>query len=517
MGYTVDEPEAAEPAFGPADYAAWPLMIRWMLRLLVVAASVLVAVAVACRLGMEPEPAAESLQRDGVRHGRLWRRPRASSRPRCRPGSISVADLRGPPSGIPDVKLTLVAQQASVRLASGKVVEAWTFNGRVPGPPIRARRGDLVEVTLVNRDIDDGVTAHWHGVDVPNAEDGVAGVTQDAVRPGARYRYRFRVDQEGSFWYHSHQVGSEQVRRGLCGPLTLLPRTPSSTRELDVPVVTHLFTGSFAIGADDTLQHRAVAPATTVRLRLVNTDDTPRRYVLAGTPFRVAAIDGTELNAPPPIENQTLELGGGARYDVTFTMPPTPVRLQVVDAPAGIVFSANGSGDVAATDSRVLFDPSSYGSPKATRLGSMARFDRRFRLVITRKPGFFDGRPGLQWAVNGEIYPRTPMFMVSTGDLVKMEIDNRTNSFHPMHLHGHHMLVLSRNGRPVRGSPWWVDTLNVRPKEQYEVAFLADNPGLWMDHCHNLQHAAKGLTMHVVYKGITTPFEAGEASGNHPE
>ncbi len=86
-----------------------------------------------------------------------------------------------------------------------------------------------------------------------------------------------------------------------------------------------------------------------------------------------------------------------------------------------------------------------------------------------------------------------------------------------MHLHGHHMLVLSRNGRPVTGSPWWVDTLNVGPDETYEAAFRADNPGLWMDHCHNLLHAADGLTMHVVYEGVTTPFRAGENAGNHPE
>ena len=138
-------------------------------------------------------------------------------------------------------------------------------------------------------------------------------------------------------------------------------------------------------------------------------------------------------------------------------------------------------------------------------------------MTISRKPGFLNGRPGLQWAVNGRIYPRTPMFMVREGELVRMRIVNRTGAYHPMHLHGHRMLVLSRNGRPVTGSPWWVDTLNVGPDEEYEAAFRADNPGLWMDHCHNLRHAAEGLTMHVVYEGVTTPFRAGDDAGNHPQ
>ncbi|MBA3566646.1 MAG: multicopper oxidase domain-containing protein, partial [Actinobacteria bacterium] len=145
--------------------------------------------------------------------------------------SVSVADLRGPQNGAPDVRVTLTAQKASVRLASGKLVEAWTFNGRVPGPPLQARKNQFVEVTLANRDIEDGVTIHWHGVNVPNAEDGVAGVTQDAVRPGGRYRYRFRVEQEGSYWYHSHQVGSEQVRPRALRRADLPSRRPVEANE----------------------------------------------------------------------------------------------------------------------------------------------------------------------------------------------------------------------------------------------------------------------------------------------
>jgi FtsP/CotA-like multicopper oxidase with cupredoxin domain len=86
-----------------------------------------------------------------------------------------------------------------------------------------------------------------------------------------------------------------------------------------------------------------------------------------------------------------------------------------------------------------------------------------------------------------------------------------------MHLHGHHMRVLSRDGVPVRGSPWWVDTLNVQDGEEYEVAFRADNPGVWMLHCHILDHAAAGLNMHLAYEGYRTPFEVGGDVENDPE
>ena len=108
----------------------------------------------------------------------------------------------------------------------------------------------------------------------------------------------------------------------------------------------------------------------------------------------------------------------------------------------------------------------------------------------------------MQWTINGGIYPDVPTFVVEEGDLVKVTVENDTDSVHPMHLHGHHALVLSRDGQAVTGSPWWTDTLDVEPNERYELAFRADNPGLWMDHCHNLKHAAEGLTMHLAYAGI---------------
>lgn len=86
-----------------------------------------------------------------------------------------------------------------------------------------------------------------------------------------------------------------------------------------------------------------------------------------------------------------------------------------------------------------------------------------------------------------------------------------------MHLHGHHALVLSRDGKAATGSPWWVDSLNVANGETYEVGLVANNPGLWMDHCHNLPHAAQGLVSHLMYSNVKTPFTVGGKTRNEPE
>ena len=86
-----------------------------------------------------------------------------------------------------------------------------------------------------------------------------------------------------------------------------------------------------------------------------------------------------------------------------------------------------------------------------------------------------------------------------------------------MHLHGHHAVVLSRDGVRSTGSPLWVDSLNVGDGETYDIAFVADNPGIWMDHCHNLPHAEEGLVAHLAYEGVTTPFAVGGSERNAAE
>jgi FtsP/CotA-like multicopper oxidase with cupredoxin domain len=427
---------------------------------------------------------------------------------------VSVDSLRGP-NGKPDRRFSLVAKKANVTLSSGRTMDAWTFNGQVPGPELRVRQGELVEVTLVNEDIEDGVTIHWHGVDVPNAEDGVAGVTQDAVMPGERHVYRFRTKQLGTFWYHSHQVSSKQVRRGLYGALVIEGKEPGPGT-LDLVTIAHDFSGRTALGIDDGVQRRDVARGTAVRLRIVNTNSSPERFVLTGSPFRVVAIDGTELHGPTPLEGKALYLGGGGRYDVAFVMPESSVRLGVEGSSTALVLGRSVPADPPEGSVGEDFDPTDYGRPTPTPLKT-ARFDRIFEQDLGQRIGFIDGRPGYHWAINGKLFPKTPMYMVRRGDLVKMRIVNNTGTVHPMHLHGHHVLVLSRNGKPTTGSPWWVDTLNVEPDEEYEVAFRADNPGIWMDHCHNLPHARDGMTMHVAYEGVTTSFRLGDGPDNHPE
>jgi len=411
-------------------------------------------------------------------------------------------------SGPADVAVTLVARAA--RLPFGSGFDGYTLNGGSPGPVLRAEVGQLVEVRLVNESVPAGITLHWHGVDVPNSADGVAGVTQDAVPVGGEYTYRFRARQAGTFWYHSHQVAHEQVARGLFGALVI---TPAGGVGRDEVAAVHLYGGARTINGQPGDLRLDAQPGERVRVRVINTDNGPMPIWGGGAAYRLLAVDGMDLHEPGPVDGAALELTAGARADLEIVVPAAGARIEMAGAVAAVLGPAGVAPGPTRRPAQDL-DLLGYGTPAALPFDPAAA-TRRFEYAIGRWPGFLDGLPGMWWTVNGRMYPDVPMFMVSEGDIVTMRISNDSGEVHPMHLHGHHAVVLARNGVPATGSPWWVDSLNVRDGESYDVAFRADNPGLWMDHCHQLKHAAEGLTAHLMYDGVTTPYRIG--GPNTPE
>ncbi|HEX7746781.1 MAG TPA: multicopper oxidase family protein [Micromonosporaceae bacterium] len=430
----------------------------------------------------------------------------------------SVSDLRGPATPEPGRavrRYTLTARTATITLSSGRRVEAWTFDGQVPGPHLTAEVGDLVEVTLRNADIGVGATLHWHGYDVPAGEDGVPGLTQDAVRPGQEFVYRFRANQVGTYWYHTHSMSHRGVRMGLYGTLVVMaPRATGPGLDVSVPV--HTFGGTVVFGNHDQFDERRVTPGVPVRLRLINTDSRPHRFTLAGTAYRIVAIDGGDLSGPTQVNRVGLHLSAGGRYDLAFAMPEAVVTL-LADGDRGRglrLWPARGTGagpdaQMADTSGWPDLDPTRYGTAGSTPIDARNRFDRDFTLVLDRGLTLADGRPRFAFTVNGRAHPDIPTQYVREGDLVRLAIVNRSFAIHPWHLHGHHVLVLARDGRPPTGSPLWLDTFDVLPGETWQVAFRADNPGVWANHCHDLDHAEAGMMLHLAYDGIAT------SSGGH--
>jgi FtsP/CotA-like multicopper oxidase with cupredoxin domain len=119
----------------------------------------------------------------------------------------------------------LEARETTWELAPGKTMRAMAYNGQIPGPEIRAREGERLRIVLKNS-LAEPTTIHWHGVDVPNAMDGVPGVTQKPVQPGETFVYEFEARPAGTRWYHTHFQEHRQMDLGLVGPLIIEPATP---------------------------------------------------------------------------------------------------------------------------------------------------------------------------------------------------------------------------------------------------------------------------------------------------
>jgi FtsP/CotA-like multicopper oxidase with cupredoxin domain len=441
--------------------------------------------------------------------------------------SRSVADLVTPPGSEPVKRFTLTAAVAAI---GGN--QAWAYNGSVPGPEIRVTQGDRVRVTLVNR-LPDATSIHWHGIRLPNAEDGVAGITQNAVRSGGSFVYEFIANDAGTFWYHSHQNTRDQLPRGLLGAIVVEPRAGGVSPDRDYSVTIHPQAGGFPILINGTANlHLDAAPGETVRLRLIDAyaDSPPVTPTLFGAPYAVTALDGHDLNQPQLLGPQRIALGMGQRADLVFKMPANgSVRLigiKGADLPffgqstASVVIGDGPAPRTVDPESLPRFDLTGYGQAAPDPLVDAGGFDVTQQILLGNKgPVFRNSAFDMTDTLNGKASPLVPPIQVREGQRVRLRIVNpeASGASHPIHIHGHVFSVLTKNGRTLTGSPIHLDAILVGPRETWEVAFMADNPGIWMLHCHILMHAAGGMSMTINYDGISTPFAMGARSGNVPE
>lgn len=426
-------------------------------------------------------------------------------------GGVSCASLTAPESSAPVRRFDLTAARTTLQLDNGKTVDAWTFNGSSPGPELRVTEGDRVVVTLRNKDIADGVTIHWHGIAVPCSQDGIAGVTQDAVPPGGQFTYTFIAATPGTYWYHSHQMSSIQVSKGLLGALIVEPkeRAESDVFTSEATAIYQRLGSSMLVNGGAEGLTLPGKPGEQVRLRLINSGNETMNFTVDGAPFRVLAMDGHDLHEPGPLEDTIVPIGAGQRYDLLIPVPET--GTVVVSSPSAKslpITIGSGSRPPHSGDGQ-LFSFVEYGTPLPNDSVLQVQPDRHFELKL--------GQTLFVKSINGKAFGEIPPMIVKEGDHVLITVSNEGGGDHPFHLHGHVFRVLSKNGVALQGSPVYLDTLLTKKGETYELYLEADNPGLWMAHCHNLEHASMGMSMMFNYEGITTPFRVGTKSGNLPD
>jgi FtsP/CotA-like multicopper oxidase with cupredoxin domain len=436
-------------------------------------------------------------------------------------------------------EFSLAARPASARLAGAQntATPVWAYNGAVPGPEIRVRQGERVRIVLDNG-LGEGTTLHCHGIRLPNAMDGVPHLTQAPVAPGKSFTYEFDVPDAGTYWYHPHASSSEQVGRGLAGALVVEERKPirvdrdlvwllsdwrlePSGRVSDDFGDMHDAAHDGRIGNTVTVNGEArgtfgVRSGERVRLRLINAANA-RLFALAfpGHSATVIALDGQPVAPHAPAGGRVV-LGPGMRADLIVDMTGKPgERFQVVDSfyrgesyrLLDLVYDATLLREKP-LDSPIQLPPNTMPEPNlpsAMRYevsldgGMMGRMMMRGR-GMGMGGGMGGGMMGMMqsgkiWFINsvaGAGHDMAPMLTLKRGQSCVLAMSNEAAWWHPMHLHGHSFRVISRNGAPAPHREW-LDTVLLAPSERVEVAFVADNPGDWMFHCHILEHQESGM------------------------
>ncbi|MDQ3694069.1 MAG: multicopper oxidase domain-containing protein [Chloroflexota bacterium] len=239
----------------------------------------------------------------------------------------------------------LTAQEFDWEVSPGTVVRAWGYNGQVPGPELRVREGDEVRIRLRN-ELSVPTTIHWHGINLRPEMDGVAGLNQAAVDPGAEFSYEFTATPAGSRWYHSHTDPALQMAMGLYGLLIVEPRQPIRTHdreytyilgEWDLELTPEVAAGRAPrgprdqmlrggeLGADlflmngrthDLIPPMVVTEGERVLIRLINAGHLPHTFHTHGHSFRIIATDGNPVPAGMEWTKDTLLIGPAERYDL---------------------------------------------------------------------------------------------------------------------------------------------------------------------------------------------------------
>jgi FtsP/CotA-like multicopper oxidase with cupredoxin domain len=222
------------------------------------------------------------------------------------------APMAEAPGGVKEFRLTAAAIDWEIE--PGDVKPAFSFNGIIPGPTIRVNEGDRIRV-IVRNNLPEPLVVHWHGMILPNAQDGVATVTQDAFPPGASYTYEYDAIAPGTHWYHSH-IDGDQVGKGLYGSLEVVPRLGDHKVDRDY----RLFVGDSNLGLiinGKSFPWTAVMPAKVgevVRIRITPTGELSHPFHLHGQPFDLVAQDGFELAVPQTMD--TLLVSTAQSFDI---------------------------------------------------------------------------------------------------------------------------------------------------------------------------------------------------------
>jgi FtsP/CotA-like multicopper oxidase with cupredoxin domain len=420
---------------------------------------------------------------------------------------------------------------------NGKALPLWTFEDGAEFPIVRVHVGQLLTANFKNNlpRAGEHVTIHWHGLRIPNDQDGVPYLTQKPILPGEEGHYVFTPPDTGTFFFHTHCNTVEHFGRGLVGALIV---EGDEAQKSDAGIV--LMMKDWRIGADGaflpfttddgaakagtsgtvrsingaTKPVMLVPASANVRVRLLNVD--PVRISEIGIEGAEASIIAVDGNACAPIPLGSWRFGPASRLDILLRSPVDGGVVKLMDyfSAEPVVLAELKSQGAAVRADAFAATPLLPSSVPAADLKNAERLTLAFSATATGDAVAAAGETtGLPigtlclsrrsfWAINKQTWAsadhRTlgpPLAKLQSGKSYIFELQNLTPHAHPIHIHGHTFEVLSSNLRKL--PPFRADTVLLLPKERIEVALVAGTAGKWMLHCHILEHQETGMMGYV--------------------
>jgi len=418
------------------------------------------------------------------------------------------------------VEIELEARITDMELIPGKTTPVWTYNGSLPGPLIRAKVGDKVIVRFKNS-LPEATSIHWHGMRLPNNMDGVPGLTQDPIAPGGEFVYEFVARDAGTFWYHPHINSAAQVGWGLYGPLVVEdPQDPAVFGDELVVVLSDIalddegrflpedtggeFGDLFGREGNVLLVNGKVRPQLKVRngkqqrWRVINAARA-RYYTLRLPNHTFVKLGGDNGLAERSQEVSRIILVPGERADFVFTPadpPGTSTFMQWIPTERGFgsVFNRPRENmlEIVTVDARPVIP-----EQIPVELREIERIDvagaEELTIDLTIETRSTSRAKEVVMGINGIPYWDSEPLVARIGDTQIWNVVNDTAFAHPFHLHGYFFQVLDDTRIPE-----WKDTVDVPAESSLRIAVRFDErPGMWMYHCHILDHADSGMMGHL--------------------
>jgi FtsP/CotA-like multicopper oxidase with cupredoxin domain len=413
---------------------------------------------------------------------------------------------------------------------------------------LRINKGQPFNVRLTNN-LNVPTSVHWHGLILPNDQDGVAFITQYPIYPSQFYHYQFPLVQAGTFWMHSH-VGLQEQKL-LTAPLIIFEpedakiadqevimlladfsfKSPSSIMEnlrcknysnekmdagasmkMDAPDIVDVDYDAYLTNYR-TLQTPEIInvnPGSKVRLRIINGASATNFFINLGQLSGEAiAVDGNRIKS---LSGSQFELADAQRIDIIVKIPdqggafPILAQAEGTNKQTGLILATKNINipQLPETTSEKIGPLTNAQEYKLRALNPLSPKAVEKQLIVE----LGGSMSNYVWTINGQAWPESTPLIVAEGQRVEIIFKNKTHMSHPMHLHGHVFQVKAIDEKPFEGAIR--DTVLVAPHSTVTIQFDANNPGVWPLHCHILYHMEAGMFTVVRYSNFQQPLNCTE-------